>query len=180
MEKPIHGSFPVSGPWIGVDPGAKRTGLVLRNGADCLGWRTIVRAHTETEIGPGPEYWTAIETGINDLTNAAHHAGIPTPLLAIEGITRPKGFVGGKREFADPTSLIALGMTFAAIYNTHPEAVIIPPGGNGSGMLTTYPEQLITPGERRGGLRRKALGNSLVSHARSAWDLAGLAPRVRR
>jgi hypothetical protein len=130
-------------------------------------------------IGPGPIYWGQIERALDILADKASASGIETK-IAIEGVRAPGGFRDGKRQFAKPIDILALGATFGAIYATRPDAVIVPPGGNGSGMLSTYPADLITPAELRAGVHRKALSGSLVSHARSAYDVAGLAPRIRR
>jgi hypothetical protein len=169
--------------WIGIDPGSRKTGLVLRNGSDCLGWNTVERLDDETPIGVGPRYWDHI----GELVDAMHGAIarlVADPRytyggIAIEGVNVAGGFRDGKKQFAKPADLMALSATWAALWRDHPDAVIVPPGGNGRGLLAGYPEQLITDGERRHGLNREAPSSSLVSHARSAWDVAGIAARAQ-
>ena len=161
--------------WLGVDPGAVSTGLALRNGRECLAWHTVKRADDETEIGPGPIYWAEILRHIATFTGASVR-------IAIEGVRPPSPFARerGKKTFASPIHPMALAATFGAIYVTYPDAVVVPPGGNGSGYLASYPEQLVTDAERRHGLNREAGKGSKVSHARSAWDVSVLAERNAR
>lgn len=170
----------MNGPWIGVDPGARFCGVILRLGLDCLGSRTVEREEDETEIGVGPIFWAEISRSITALAGASVKGGYGAPRVAIEGVRAPGGFRDGKKQFAKPVDILALGATFGAIYNEHPDAVIIAPESNGRGMLAAYPENLVTRAEARLGLRREARMGSKVSHCRSAFDVAGKAALLDR
>jgi hypothetical protein len=166
-------------PWIGIDPGATRTGLVLRLGTECAGWKTIERQEDETVIGPGPMYWDEIEESLVYLQFVAVKMGAGAAKIALEGVVEPSPFPGkrGEKRFARPKDVMALSMTFGAIYTRHPDAVLIPPKQNGRGALSYYPDLLVSARERsdRRGMAREAGDSSLESHARSAWDVAGKA-----
>ena len=102
--------------------------------------------------------------------------------LAIEGVRKPNTHHKGEKRLNDPIYVMALAATWGALLARFPSAVTVPPGGNGSGLLATYPADLVTPSERRakGGLMRQAGTTSLISHARSAWDVAGYAAHLAR
>jgi hypothetical protein len=173
---PDAGRCRVTAVWIGVDPGARRTGIAMRNGTTLLGWRLIERATDEGETGAGPTYWADIHDAIRGLAITAPGDW----RLAIEGVRAPGGFRDGKRQFAHPRDLIALAATYGAILDHHPGAVTVPPGAHGRGALTAYPTALITAAERRLGVNRAAGDSAPISHVRSAWDVAGMGPRIAR
>lgn len=170
--------------WIGIDPGHTFTGVVLRDGRDLLAHITLTRDTVESPIGVGPRWWDEITEAIDVQQRAAARAmserGRTWGGVAIEGINVSTGFRDGKKQFAKPEHLMGLAATYGAIVARYPDITIVPPGGNGSGMLAGYPEQLVTPAERRKGLMRKALKGSKVSHCRSSWDVAGLGERAVR
>lgn len=169
-------------PWIGLDPGAVNTGIALRLGSRCLAWHTTRRADDETEIGPGPIYYAAINRAVAVLAGASVKGGFGAPRIAIEGVRPPGGFRDGKKQFAKPVDILALGATFGALHLSYPDAVIVPPGGNGRGVYSQYPENLVSVGEQRAkNWRVRECGTtSPESHARSAWMVAGKAERMAR
>lgn len=166
--------------WIGIDPGARFSGLVLRSGNDCVDWVTVVRTDDETEIGPGPAYWHAIDRAVLNLAGIAIREGLTAPLISIEGVRAPGGFRDGKKQFAKPADIMALGATFGAVLTQNPDAIVVPPGGNGRGVYGQYPDELVSAGEKRGrNWRLKDCGKSSPqSHARSAWAVAGKAAQM--
>jgi hypothetical protein len=168
--------------WIGIDPGFSRTGLVLRNGRECIAWKTFVREDDETEIGPGPIYWAAIDLAVLQLCAQASANRFAAPRIAIEGVRKPRSHIHGRRQDAAPEYLMGVAMTYAAVHTQNPDAVIVPPGGNGSGMLSSYPDELISARERahKLGINRQAGDSALESHARSAWDVSLTAERMVR
>ena len=172
----------MSGIWIGIDPGPRFTGIALRLGTQCLGWRTIEREHDETEIGVGPEYYAAITYSITVLTDAATRSGHGEPRSAIEGVSRPVAFIDGKPRRPRPLDLIALGAVFGAIHTPLPDAVIVRADHNGRGVYGQYPLNLVSAGEKRArNWERKECGRtSLESHSRSAWSVAGKAALLDR
>jgi hypothetical protein len=165
----------VSGTWVGVDPGGRSTGIVVRHGYDLLGWMILDRTDDDDEgrsIGVGAPTIQAVNAAI---TNALATAG-PGAHLAVEGVTPPVGFKDGKREPIDPRDTIATGVVLGGILAAHPDAVVVRPNSHGRGTLAAYPEGLITPAERRHGLNRKAGKSASERHARAAWDVAGAGP----
>jgi hypothetical protein len=161
--------------WIGVDPGARFTAATLRDGRNLIDFRVIERVEDETEIGVGPRYWDEITYAVEEL-----HRHTSRPRIAVEGVRPPNSHHQGQKKFTRPIDVMALAATFAAVLTRCPGATIVPPDGNGSGMLAGYPEELVTAGERRHGLMREAPHSSKISHARSGWDIAGEAARMAR
>lgn len=166
--------------WIGVDPGATRSGIVLREGNTLHAWVVIVREDLETELGPGPLYIQRLHRAINHIATVSREKDLGTPYIAIEGARPPNSHHNGKVSFIDVVHPMALAYTLGAVHALWPDAVIVPPGGNGSGILATYPPAIVSAPERRMGLNRQAPSRSVVSHARSAWDVAGQAALLRR
>jgi len=172
----------VSGPWVGIDPGSVSTGIVVRHGNRLL-WHTVVHREADEDVvrgvGVGPEYIALVLSHVR-IGWESHYSGVGgyIPSIAVEGVVRPNPHVNRKNGNAviDPGPAIGTGMVLGAILALYPRAVIVPPGGNGAGMLATYPHALITPGEMRRGLNRPAGDTAAVRHCRSAWDVAGQAP----
>jgi len=160
-------------PVVGVDPGGKHLGLVLRNGATLVKARVLVRdgaASDHTALQPWVE---ATNTAVLEYVSfAAHMIDAPSVwealdtdqvLLAVEGVVAPTGFSKGRRAPIDPSTLLALGAAFGGILAAFPQALIVRPGHNGDGPDLAYPEGI------RSGVR--GLGGP-TKHARSAWDVA--------
>jgi hypothetical protein len=170
--------------WIGIDPGHTWTGLVLRDGNEIVAQRTLERAQVEGSICVGPRWFDEITHAIDIQQRTAARAiqelGRTWGGMAIEGVEAACGFRDGKKQFARPEHLMGLAATWGAIVARYPDITNVPPGGNGSELLVTYPEALITPAEKRKGLMRKALKGSKVSHCRSAFDVARKAEQMAR
>jgi hypothetical protein len=186
--------------WVGVDPGAVRTGVVLRRGPDLL-WHATVTAPQVTTLwsagkgkgmGVGEDYARAIRRAVQsaweewiDHGRADSDVGDDLPGLAIEQVNAPTGRVGGAIQFLAPGYMMATTYALSAaqsVWLCRPDHwhshVMVPSTRNGHGTLGGYPAALVTPGERRHGLDRKAPDGTDVSHQRSAWDVAGLAGHV--
>jgi hypothetical protein len=138
---------------LGVDPGAASTGLVLRDGDDLL-------AHA-TAHGPWDQVLTVIW---RDLPATATF-----DLVAIEEVIAPHFYRGKK--MLDPKHAIATARVAGAVagwaWSGPTDVIWVPPGHNGQGDLTMYPEPLRpTRGHGRGA--------DSLRHVRSAWDVAGL------
>jgi hypothetical protein len=160
--------------WVGIDPGAKETGIILRDG------RTIVLAEVVTNWYY--QHGDPSSVGADYLTNVVATAAKATTTLtdlaevAVEGVKKPCPHLG----LTDPSAIIGAGIVLGAVLLEFPAAVVVPPGGNGSGMLDGYPAGLVTDAERRGGLNRKAGQSAHIRHCRSAWDVSLAAPRIAR
>jgi hypothetical protein len=104
-------------------------------------------------------------------------------LVALEGLRPPTGFADGKRAALDPRGPMATALVLGALLGhswpvPDEDLVLVPPGHNGAGALRTYPPALIGPAEARRGLDRPAGQSNPLRHARSAWDVAGVALRT--
>lgn len=174
--------------WVGVDPGARATGITVRVGREYV-WHTIVvRDRDETEVGPGPVYVSAVARVVGAAISDGHahveertgHASVYR--VAVEGVRRPNPHVNRRngKAVTDPTGIIGAALVLGGILAAYPHAVIVPPGNNGSGLLAAYPAQLVTAAERRLGLDRPAGQSSDLRHARSAWDVSLVAEQMCR
>lgn len=158
--------------WVGIDPGGRFTGIVVRQGSELLGWMLIRRELDEGALGVGPQYIAAVVGAVTNLKYAAGAA------VAVEALNAPTGFRNGKREPINPGHAMAAAMILGGVLAAFPHALLVPPGDNGAGSLSTYPDDLVTKRERIAGLNRKAGDSADIHHCRSAWDVAGTAPRI--
>jgi hypothetical protein len=159
--------------WVGIDPGAKETGVILRDGTALL----LAEVVTNWYYRQGDPS-TVTADYLNDVmamaVKAANLMGLAE--VAVEGVKKPCPHLG----LTDPSAIIGAGIVLGAILLEFPAAVVVPPGGNGSGLLASYPDGLVTDAERRGGLNRKAGQSATIRHCRSAWDVSIAAPRIAR
>jgi hypothetical protein len=162
------------GAWIGVDPGARWTGIAARSYTDdVLGHAVVDRLAVDPDSKTvTPAYLEAIVEAIGVVT---HDAGIDTH-MAIEDIVGPVGY-----EFIRPSDLIGLGIVLGYLMRAYPEACLVRPAKHGTRPLHTYPLELSTPGERAYATRANTWGraapkSNAIRHARSAWDVAGAGP----
>ena len=141
---------------LGIDPGGTQTGLVVvelpaRRGETPSVARAVLveRAAEQGER----EYVGEVVGVVRELAEGCEVVGVegltvPTPHLRVIALS----------------GLLGAACVLGAVLATVPSAVVVPPGGNGSGPLRAYPAELVGPGERSGaGWRR---------HLRSAWDVA--------
>jgi len=158
---------------IGVDPGGRETGVVLRVGRECA--RAVVVVRELDEMGP---YLREVVDLLAEL--GADHPPDVRPLVLVEGISHPTGRnLDGKVAPINVDGLIAAAQVIGAILVTFPTALVVPPGRHGKAPLIAYPPEL------RGA--REVKGAGRLRHARSAWDvsfaampaavLAGTGPR---
>ncbi len=179
--------------WVGIDPGANDTGIVVRRGDDLLGY-TIVKRTTDEALLPGargvpvgPRYAQEIASAVRAailLGRQAAAGGAPLR-AAVESIEAPTSHIRGKVRLARPVDLIGAGKTLGyveLVVAEHPlcELVRVPADKHGRNWLAAYPPELVTDRERAGGLNRPALHNADVNHCRSAWDIAGAGPAYLR
>lgn len=138
---------------LGVDPGGT-TGLVMRNGDELL--------------------WHATAHGWEDALKCLQAAPLwpEAQRVAIEEVVAPRGFANGQRAPINPGSLIPTAMAAGACAAwawVGPVGVVwVPPGHNGQGALSAYPEPLRPT-------RGQGKGSDSLRHCRSAWDVAGTA-----
>lgn len=152
---------------VGVDPGGRYTGLVVREHERLLHAEVITR-HADHDIADHDTILHWIEL-VTDRIGAALQPGF---VLAVEGVRKPNPHVrrGDGNSLTNPDGIIATAAVLGGILILWPAAVIAAPGGNGLGHLSGYPEG-IRSGTRLGGP---------TAHARSAWDVAGQAAFLSR
>lgn len=161
---------PKGTPVIGIDPGARYTGVVVRDGDAVLHSSTIVRPKEMNGTDWAVMVVAEVQKILRDFPRT-----IP---VAIEGISDPKGFHHGKRAAINPKDIIRAGIVLGALVATWPTAEIVPAGGNGSQHYTHYPASLI--GRRPPDLPGSTNGAGTRDHEQSAYDVAGKAARTRQ
>ena len=151
---------------IGLDPGAKYTGVSVRNGMECLLSSTYVRPDDTPPIAWAVQVSRLIEEEVISL--------FPDAKIGIEGVTVPNAYNQGKLALNSPKYIIWTGIIVGALAALHPDAVIVRPGKNGSQPIDTYPAVL--QGRRPKELAGSNNGAGTRNHERSAWDVAGEVP----
>lgn len=149
---------------VGIDPGAKYTGVCVRDGAKVLMSSTFVKPDETPTV-----FWAVQLVDIIKKEVIAEH---PETHVGIEGISAPKGFAGGKKAPINPKYIINAGIVLGALAYGFPDAVIIKSGRNGS--QDWYPEEL--EGRRPKTLPGTGVGAGTRNHERSAYDVAGEVP----
>lgn len=150
----------------GIDPGARYTGFSIRD------FKTEEILVSSTFVRPDeiPIVSWAVKLS-NEVKNFLDE-NYPEAFVGIEGINDPRFYQNGKKSPLNPKHIIHTGIMVGAFASLLPEAVIVPPGHNGTGD-TPYPEALV-------GRRPKTLGGENKSgtrnHERSAYDVAGAVP----
>lgn len=156
-------------PIIGVDPGARYTGVVIRDGDVVLHASTLVRPKT---LSSGTDWALIVIAQIEEILNA-YPSMIP---MGIEGISDPKGFQHGQKAAINPKDIIRAGIVLGAVVARWPHAHIVEPGGNGSQHASHYPKWLI--GRRQPELPGSSQNAGTRGHEQSAYDVAGKAAKI--
>jgi hypothetical protein len=154
---------------IGLDPGARYTGVCVRNFAtdEILLSSTYVRP-VEIDIVEWARYLA--DKIMEDVVSL-----YPGAQIGLEGISAPGGFKNGKKAPINPKYIIEAGIVMGCLANKFREAVIVPPGKNGSSR-TPYPEVL--NGRRPKTLPGISKGAGTRNHEKSAYDVAGEVPFI--
>lgn len=147
---------------MGVDPGGRHTGVVTKDGERILSACVLTR--TTGDKFPDAHY---INEVLDEITM---HVEI-VDFIALEGIVEPHGRnPDGTEVIMSPAGLIGTGIIYGAVLARWPNAVIVPPGGNGSLPDAAYPSEI---------RRRQRLGGP-TDHARSAYDVARVGEMLYR
>lgn len=146
---------------LGVDPGSRETGLVLRTVDRLVAADVVVRRDNRSELPTG-DYLTAVVGAIF----ALHHRGRDVH-VALEGIRKPTGFAGGRARPMNPMGLVGTGVVYGAILAAYPDAAIVAPRKHGEGPRARYPVEIR--------MKEGGAGADRNRHARAAWDIAGSA-----
>lgn len=157
---------------VGVDPGSRDTGIAVVEDLEQFGELprllasvTVHRGDDGPLIDPPDAYLVDVNAAILDAVRTWTPGHRTVSLLAIEGISAPKGFAKGKKHTLDPAPLIGTALVLGAVLGrSWPVPVVrIPPGDNGRRLpLRDYPGPLATRGK----------GYDKRRHERSAYDVA--------
>jgi hypothetical protein len=142
---------------LGVDPGGRDTGLVVRAGRTLLAHAVITRRGGKA-LDVDPAYLHAVNEAIENCLLS----DLPIVAIAVEGLRAPNPHV----RVTDPSGVMATAVTLGAVMsqrNWNVPVLLVPPGGNGSQYAASYPVPIRAPGK----------GFDRNRHARSAWDIAG-------
>lgn len=154
---------------IGIDPGSRTTAIILIDNKQKPVKLSLVK--NDGELLPVPADY--IQGAINELRDYVTQN--PDATIAVEGITRPNWHLATEHKrgsAANPTGLLGTAMLLGAIISHYPDAVIIPPNKNGSKPLVAYPDELISPHEKKHPDWKTRVGTGKLRHARSAYDVA--------
>lgn len=163
---------------IGIDPGGQHTGIVARDNLDLLDHATVDRQPRESR----PDYIDRVldeaqqllVTCICELRATVDDKRV---LIAVEDVEPPTGFArgaaAGERRPISLAGLVDLAVVAGAVLGRFPGTIVVPVGGNGSQPLPLYPEALRPT-------RGAGKGRDNLRHARSAWDVAGVARLIAR
>lgn len=157
---------PTGRPVLGIDPGSRYTGVVVRDGDAVLFSETLVRPE---DMKSGTEWALSVA----DKVAAIKAEYCSTAPVGIEGISDPKGFQHGKQAAINPKDIIRAGIVLGALVHLFPDSYIVPPGNNGSLHYSNYPDVLI--GRRPADLPGNNNGAGTRNHEQSAYDVAGKA-----
>lgn len=155
--------------FIGIDPGGRNVGIIVRDGNQVLHSTTYYR----------PDDSAPVEWAVN-VQKRAHEEIIskyPNAKIGIENVTKPNSHHQGQQKMLNPKFAIDLALVVGSFANAYPDAVIVRPGKNGSQPVDTYPVELQ-------GRRPKTLPGvneaKTRNHERSAWDVSVTAETLHR
>lgn len=148
---------------IGIDPGAKYTGVSVRDGMNVLLSSTYVRPEDTPHVSWAVEVASKIQQDVI--------ANYPDAIIGIEGVTVPNAYNQGKLNLMSPKYIIWTALIVGAVSVNNPNAVIVRPGKNGSQDLSSYPPEL--SGRRPKDLLGESKGAGTRNHEKSAFDVAG-------
>lgn len=157
------GTTPDNKPLLGVDPGARYVGVVIRDGDVALHSSTWRRPDSVSEL----QWPTVVVDRLLELREQYGHLPI-----GVESVTFPKGRTKGQIDPINPAHLVFTAICVGAICVAFRDAIWISPGHNGSRHLSHYPPAL--RGSRAADLSGVTEHRSR-DHERSAWDVAGRA-----
>lgn len=148
---------------VGVDPGAKETGIAVVDWTfltagppTLLASTTVVRVDDEPLIAPSRAYLHDVRAAV--LGALVDYAGEG---LGVEGLVRPKGQV----RIIDPSALVATAQVLGAVLGStyrHPVVSVAPARNGHLFPLHVYPAPIGTRGK----------GHDKRRHERSAYDVA--------
>lgn len=160
---------PQGKPVIGIDPGARYTGVVVRDGDVVLYATTVVMP---PEVESPLDYARTVIAFVRKEVISRY----PDAPIGVEGLSDPKGYVAGKRAPINPKYVMKMAAVAGGVVVAFPNAIEIKPGGNGSQHISNYPKILI--GTRAKDLPGAEGVKGPRSHEQSAYDVAGKAAKI--
>lgn len=151
--------------WLGVDPGGSHVGIVLRDRSDLVDHMLVERVKGNDSMVPRE----LIDTVLAALRSMRSQHG--DFLVAVEDISEPRSHIRGERSMLKPRHYIGVASVLGAVLAERQDAVLVPPGGNGSAPLAVYPQALRPT-------RGKGSGTDRLRHCRSAWDVSVAGPTI--
>lgn len=148
---------------LGIDPGAKYTGVSLRDLAE----ETILLSSTYVKPDSLDIYeWARFLPSLIQQEVLQHYQ---VDVIGVEGISAPKGYQNGRRSPLNPKHIIFTAILVGGFLLEFKDAVVVPPGKNGS--TGVYPDEL--NGRRPKTLLGSSVGATTRNHEKSAYDVAG-------
>lgn len=147
---------------IGVDPGGKSTGIVVRRGKNLLR-AVLLQRDMPSVFEWAEECCTAVEDLLAEVRRAARDDDV---VVAAEDLSTPSPHMGTISVRGLLDTAVVLG-AIAGHVN-----VFVPPSRHGSHSLQAYPAELVGKHEKSG------LGR--LRHCRSAWDIAAAGEALLR
>lgn len=152
---------------LGVDPGARETGLVVVRGDELIG-SDVIRA--EGKLDPhnpvDPVYLRALRICLEALLGRAG-VGHGLDAVAIENVAAPNPHLG----MTNAAGIVAVGAVVGMLWSWAYDlgdpvpVMLIDTEGHGSSLLAGYPKDLQPT-------RGQGKGTDILRHARSAYDVA--------
>ena len=151
-------------PIVGVDPGGKHTGIVVRTPEGLHRWTLITRTSPlDWYLGEIVDAVTETRDFARNLILLDNHTDFRLPTLAVEDLNPPAPQMG----IISVRALLDTAQVIGAIAGRY-VITRIPPGGHGSAPNAAYPEALQGPPTGK------------MRHVRSSWDIAGAARTLIR
>lgn len=147
---------------LGVDPGGRETGLVVRQGDDLAAHRVVVRP--DRGRLPDGRYVRQVLVACTDLlTEAGTDARADDLLVCVEGVAYwPEARDAKVRK--DQRGLYGTAIVLGAILARWPNAQLVRPGAGHGGLSGwAYPTAIRPP--------TNGQGKDRLRHCRSAWDV---------
>ncbi|HET6919852.1 MAG TPA: hypothetical protein VFI46_10355 [Jiangellaceae bacterium] len=162
---------------LGVDPGARQTGIVVRRGHELLTHIVVPRIDDSVaDYAKDVLRACSVYEGQHLPTVVDDFNG----LVAIEGVRPPSPHVRVIDVGPLLDACFVAGYVHAGMRIQGRPVVVVPPGGHGAGALSSYPAALVSDAERRHGLTRAAGSSSVLRHCRAAYDVAVVGERLWR
>lgn len=146
--------------FLGIDPGGRETGIVVRRRDELLAAQVVVRQ--DDRLMPNGDYCAAVAACALRLLDSGAGMGPRDPDLVV-CVEDVRYWPQQKATQRNLTGLLGAAIVLGAVYARWADAVTVPPGsGHGGLHESAYPAQ-IRP-------RRSGKGTDKMRHCRSAWD----------